>query len=70
MLLILLTTLSAKINEVKCKTPSITNLATNSALNAKINEVQDKTPNINNLPATAALTSVIKHQIKKNTKFW
>ena len=64
MLLILLTTLSAKINEVKRKTPSITNLATNSALNAKINEVEDKTPNINNLPTTAALTSVIKHQIK------
>ena len=45
------------INEVKNKTPSITNLVINSALNAKINEVKIKIHSITNL-ATTALTAV------------
>ena len=39
------TTLNAKMNEVKNKIPSITNLATTTALTA----VENKTPNVSNL---------------------
>ena len=31
---------NAKIKDIECKIPGITNLATNTALNAKINEVK------------------------------
>ena len=51
-------TLKAKINEVKNKIPSITNLATTAALNAKINEAKNKMPNITNLATNTALTDV------------
>ena len=37
--------LNAKINEVKCEIPSISNLATNAALTT----IENKTPNISNL---------------------
>ena len=37
-----ITTLNAKINEVKNKIPTITILATTTALNTKINEVKNK----------------------------
>ena len=52
----LLTTLNAKINEVKNEIPSITNLSSNTALNAKINDVKNKLPNITNL---ANITNLI-----------
>ena len=71
------TTLNAKINEIKSKIPSITNLATTSALNAKISEVKGKIHNFPSLATTAALTAAenkmpnISNQVKKieyNTK--
>ena len=48
---------SAKINEVKNKIPSITNLATATALNATINEIRKKLPNITNLGTTSTTAS-------------
>ena len=56
--LILQTTLTAKINEVKGEIPSITNLATTAPLNAKINEVKGKIPNTTSLTSTTVLTAV------------
>ena len=51
---------NAKINEVKNKIPSITNLATATALNATVNEIKKKLPNITNLgtTSTTAYTAV------------
>ena len=51
------TTPSAKINEVKGETLSITNLVTTSGLNVKINEVKNKIPNTANLATTTTLTA-------------
>ena len=48
---------NAKINEVKNKIPSITNLATATALNATINEIRKKLPNITNLGTTSTTAS-------------
>ena len=51
------TTPSAKINEVKGETLSITNLVTTSGLNVKINEVKNKIPNTANLATTTTLAA-------------
>ena len=64
MLLILLTTLSAKINEVKSKTPNITNLATNCAFNAKIRLKAKHLILTTYVQLLLLLVFVIKHQIK------
>ena len=52
------TTLNVKINKVKDKIPSITNIATNSADTAKVNEVKSEIPSTTNLATTTALTAV------------
>ena len=58
------TSLNSKINEVKSKKLSITNLATDASLNAKINEVKSEIPNITNLATTTSLTTFeIKCQV-------
>ena len=51
-------TLNAKINEVKNKIPSITNVASTTALNAKIHEVIKKLPKTTNLVTVTALTAI------------
>ena len=67
------TNLNCKINEVKCKISSITNLATTAGLSGKINEVKNTIPNITNLATTTtALTAVenkipnVSNLVKKN----
>ena len=52
------TTLNPNINEVKCKIPSITDLATTAALNAKVKEVKGKIPSITDIATTTVLTVV------------
>ena len=55
------TTLNAKINKVKNKKPSITNLVTNASLKNKI-------PNITNLATNTALT-VVENKIPDHNKY-
>ena len=64
----LLTTLNAKINEVKNEIPSITNLSSNTALNAKINDVKNKVPNITNLTKTTNAGNSIEIKIPDDIK--
>ena len=52
------TNFKAKINEVKGKISSITNLTETSPRNAKINEVKSKILNITNLSTTTSLIAV------------
>ena len=56
------TTLNAKINEVKCEIPSITDLATTTALTA----VENKIPNVNNLVKKTDYNTKINEIVKKN----
>ena len=70
--LILLTTLTGKINEAEKEISSITNLAMTTALDAKINAVKNKIRNITNLATTTAFTTVenkmlcVSKLVKKN----
>ena len=65
----LLTTLNAKINEVKNEIPSITNLSSNTALNAKINDVKNKVPNITKLAKTTNAGNSIEIKIPDHIKY-
>ena len=66
---------NAKINEIKSKIPSITNVTTNASLNAKINQGKVETPNISNLATTTALIAVeskipnVSELVKKKTVY-
>ena len=62
------TNLNVKINEVKIKIPSITNLATTDALHAEINEVKNKILNLNNVAITIAFTAV-ENKILDHSKY-
>ena len=55
-----ITTLNSKINEVKNKIHSISNIANNIVLNAEINEVETKITNITNLATTTIVLIVVK----------
>ena len=65
-------TLNAKINEVKNKIPSITNVASTTALNVKIHEVIKKLPKTTNLVTITALPAIenkssnVINLVKKN----
>ena len=56
-------TLNAKINEVKGKIYSNTNLGATAALNAKINEVKGKIYNITNLATTTTSATAFENEI-------
>ena len=55
-----ITTLNGKINEVKNKIHSISNIASNIVLNSEINEVETKITNITNLATTTIVLIAVK----------